>query len=250
MNSSRLHSNGQAGTRRARESSPWEARKYFAWLGTSHRAGAIRDEAKPDGDPDTGAKRCWKKTARRHRPVRTPTLLQMEAAECGAAALGIVLEYHGRYVPLEVLRDDCAVSRDGSNAYYLKEAAQYHGLTVTGLAANARSLAQQRPPLVVFWQMNHFVVVEGFARGKVYLNDPATGRQVVSEEEFARSYSGVSLLCQPGPKFKREGRRPSVIAGLAQAADHVTCCAGLRGPRRIGVSGPEHHFGRAAARVH
>ncbi len=153
---------------------------------------------------------------RKFRPVRTPTVLQMEAVECGAAALGIILEYHGRYVPLDVLRDDCGVSRDGSNAFYIKEAAKQYGLETSAFRKPADGLGTRQPPFMVLWQWNHFLVVEGFGRGIVYLNDPACGRRTVTQEEFARFYSGIAFTFTPGPHFVKQGRRPGAAIGLAR----------------------------------
>ncbi len=150
------------------------------------------------------------------RRVRTPTVLQMEAAECGAAALGIILEYHGRYVPLDVLRDDCGVSRDGSNAFYIKEAAKRYGFEVKAFRKSAEGIRSRRPPFIVFWQWNHFLVVEGFVRGTVYVNDPASGRRTIASDEFAQGYTGIAFTFEPGPNFKKQGRRPSVLRGLAR----------------------------------
>jgi NHLM bacteriocin system ABC transporter peptidase/ATP-binding protein/NHLM bacteriocin system ABC transporter ATP-binding protein len=140
----------------------------------------------------------------------------MEAAECGAVALAIILEYHGRFVPLDVLREDCGVSRDGSNALYIKEAAKRYGLDVKAFRKPAEGLVSRKPPFVVFWQWNHFLVVEGFARGKVYLNDPAIGRRTVSRQEFQLSYSGIAFTFVPGPRFSKQGKRPSALTGLAR----------------------------------
>src|SRR5271165_4438987 len=154
--------------------------------------------------------------SRSHRPVKTPTVLQMEAAECGAAALAIILEYHGRYVPLDVLRNDCGVSRDGSNAYYIKEAAKRYGLETKAFRKPAEGLGTRQPPFMVLWQWNHFLVVEGFGRGIVFLNDPACGRRTVSQEEFARYYSGIAFTFTPGPRFVRQGQRPGAAIGLAR----------------------------------
>src|SRR6516165_2492470 len=153
---------------------------------------------------------------RQFRPVRTPTVLQMESVECGAAALGIILEYHGRYVPLEILRDDCGVSRDGSNAFYIREAAKRYGLETKAFRKSADGLWNRQPPFMVLWQWNHFLIVEGFARSKVYLNDPGSGRRTVGYEEFRRSYSGIAFTFVPGRDFEKLGRRPSVVVGLAR----------------------------------
>ena len=154
--------------------------------------------------------------AKRYRPVKTPTVLQMEAAECGAAALGIILEYHGRYVPLEVLREQCGVSRDGSNALYIKETAKRHGLEVKAFRKPAEGLTNRRTPFLVFWESNHFLVVEGFGRRQVYLNDPAIGRRKVSLDEFRRSYSGIAFTFEIGAQFVKQGGRPSTLLGLVR----------------------------------
>jgi len=146
--------------------------------------------------------------------LRTPTFLQMEAVECGAACLGIILAHHGRWLPLEKLRVDCGVSRDGSNAANVMAAGQRYGLDSKGYKTELEGLSQIKLPCIVFWEFNHFLVLESIGRDRVYLNDPAYGRRTVTYEEFDKSFSGVVLTFEPGPEFKPGGKRPSVVRAL------------------------------------
>lgn len=165
--------------------------------------------------------------------VHTPTVLQMEAAECGAASLAIVLAYHGRWVPLEQLRTECGVSRDGSKASNVVKAARAHGMEAKGLRISPRRLAELPLPLIVFWQFNHFLVVEGISPKGVHVNDPARGPYMVTWAEFDASFTGIALTMVPTEQFERRGGAPSVVGGLRRrmtgARGAITLCllAGL-----------------------
>ena len=147
--------------------------------------------------------------------VTTPILLQMHATECGAACLGSVLGYFGRWVPLTELRDKCEVSRDGSSAASIVRAGRHYGLECGGLSVRAHQLQRLQLPLIVFWQFSHFLVVEGIDDRFFYLNDPATGRRRLSAAEFTKGYSGIALRFKRGADFKPGGTQPGLLAQLS-----------------------------------
>ena len=143
--------------------------------------------------------------------AKVPVVMQLEALECGAAALCMVMAYYGKWVPLEQVRLDCGISRDGSNAKNIYLAAENYGFKVTAYRTEPESLRDQGQfPCIIHWNMNHFVVLCGFRGKHAYLNDPARGMVKVSWEEFDRSFTGVTINPVPGEGFAPSGKRRSM----------------------------------------
>ena len=149
--------------------------------------------------------------------AKVPVIMQMEALECGAACLTMVLAYYEKWVPLEKVRVDCGVSRDGSNAGNVLKAARYYGLEADGYKLEVQTLMEHATfPCIIHWNFNHFVVLDGFRGKKAILNDPARGRVEVTMEEFDESFTGICLLFSPGENFVPEGKPKSVLAFAAK----------------------------------
>ena len=155
------------------------------------------------------AKNTPKKTLAKNVPVT----MQMEATECGAACLCMILAYYGRWEPLEKVRVECGVSRDGSKALNVLKAARSYGMEAHGYTFSLEGIQKKATyPCILFWNFNHFVVLNGF-RGKwAYLNDPARGAVKVGVEEFDRSFTGVALMFEPTEEFKPSGSQTSMAS--------------------------------------
>ena len=144
--------------------------------------------------------------------AKVPVIMQLEALECGAASLAMVMAYYNKWIPLEQVRSDCGVSRDGSNAKNIYLAAQHYGFDVNAYRMSPEVLRDEGTyPCIIHWNMNHFVVLDGFRGKKVYLNDPARGSVTVSWEEFDKSFTGVVLVPVPGKDFEPSGKPKSTI---------------------------------------
>lgn len=153
----------------------------------------------------------------RKRRAKTPTVLQMEAVECGAASLGSILGYHGAFIPLSQLREECGVNRDGSRAANVLKAARLHGMEARGFRRDVETVFTNGTfPVIAFWRNSHFLVVEGLDDKRVFLNDPSAGHRRVTHEEFERDFSEVILEFTPGPDFVKGGRPYNIWQGLKE----------------------------------
>ena len=145
--------------------------------------------------------------------ARVPVVMQLETLECGAACLAMVLAYYGKWLPLEQVRVDCGVSRDGSNAKNILQAARSYGLDARGFRMELSSILESNAfPCIIHWNFNHFVVLCGFRGRFAYLNDPARGSVRVSMDEFDKSFTGVCLTFTPTEDFEPGGKRESTLA--------------------------------------
>lgn len=144
--------------------------------------------------------------------AKVPMVMQMEALECGAASLTMILAYYGKWIPLEQVRADCGVSRDGSNAKNVLKAARSYGLIAKGYRYEPSELKKNgKFPCIIHWNFNHFLVLCGFRGKKAVLNDPAKGTYSVSMETFDKSFTGICLMFEPGESFVPGGKPKSVI---------------------------------------
>lgn len=148
--------------------------------------------------------------------AKVPVVMQMENLECGAACLAMVLAYHGKWLPLEQVRSNCGVSRDGSSAKNLLRAARAYGMQAAGYRLEVENIRQAEFPVIIHWNFNHFVVLNGFKKNRAVLNDPARGTVEVSMEEFDKSFTGITLTFSKTESFVTGGK-PKSMLGFAKA---------------------------------
>ena len=149
----------------------------------------------------------------RNGVAKVPVIMQMEALECGAASLAMILAYYGKWIPLEQVRLDCGVSRDGSNMKNVYLAAQNYGLEVHGYRMEMEGIRTSATfPCIIHWGFNHFVVLDGFRGNKAVINDPARGTVQVPMEQFDEEFTGLVLTFAPTPSFVPSGKRKSTLS--------------------------------------
>lgn len=155
-------------------------------------------------------KKKYKKTYK-----KTPTIYQMEATECGAASLSMIFSFFGKNLPLEQMRIETGVSRDGCNARNMMRAANKYGLECRGFRKELDGLLEIETPCIIHWNFNHFVVFEGIKNGYAYLNDPAVGRRKLTMEELDEGFTGVVLTFRLTDKFEKQKRKSNLIELVA-----------------------------------
>lgn len=144
--------------------------------------------------------------------AKVPVVMQLEALECGAASLAMVMAYYSKWVPLEQVRLDCGVSRDGSKAKNIYLAAEHYGFDVKAYRMSPEALKESGQfPCIIHWNMNHFVVLNGFKGNHVYINDPARGTVKVSWDEFDKAFTGVTIIPVPSENFVPSGKKKSTV---------------------------------------
>ncbi|WP_414732738.1 NHLP family bacteriocin export ABC transporter peptidase/permease/ATPase subunit [Acetobacterium carbinolicum] len=142
---------------------------------------------------------------------KVPNIMQIEAVECGAAALTMILSYFKKYVTLEEVREKCGITRDGSKASNILKAARTYGLEAQGYRLDTKALLKHEMPVIIHWNMNHYLVLEGFHKGKYYLNDPAGGRRTVDDEVFDKSFTGIAIEFKKSKEFKPSGKKQMIL---------------------------------------
>ena len=160
---------------------------------------------------------------KRKKRITVPVIMQMEALECGAASLAMILAYHGKWLPLEQVRSDCGVSRDGIKASSIAKAGRSYGLEVKAHRYGVDEVKENVTyPAIIHWNFNHFVVLCGFTKNAAVINDPARGTIKVTMEEFDHSFTGVCIEFTPGENFEKGGKPESVFKFLKDRLANTT----------------------------
>ena len=154
--------------------------------------------------------------------AKVPQVMQMEVVECGAASLTMILAHYGKWLPLEEVRAACGVSRDGSSAKMILQAARNYGLDAKGFRMSPEAL-EGKQPAIIHWNFEHFVVFRGFDRkGRACINDPGIGPVKWPMEEFRKHFTGVCLTFEPTERFEKGGQQTSILSYMKKNLNGVS----------------------------